>query len=253
MNILIIEDEIKTANEIKLMVQSLREDCKVVDILPSIKAAIKWFDANEPPDLILSDIQLADGLSFEIYNSIHVNAPIVFCTAFDRYTIPAFETNGIDYLLKPVEEEKLLQSLNKFDKLKRMFSAGHSQYEAKLAGLLKQLQPGYKSTLLVHFQDKIIPLKTDDIQFIYAVGGIVTAHTRQNKHLLSLTLDELEQQLSPRQFFKANRQFIIHRNAIDTVEYFFTRRLVVHLSCAVPEKIIVSKVKAPELLHWMEL
>lgn len=248
MNVLIIEDEIKTARELKKLVEQLRSDITVVEILPSVKAGIQWFGTHPKPDLVFSDIQLADGLSFDIYKNIPVHTPVIFCTAFDEYAIRAFEANGIDYLLKPVDEQRLQQALDKYEKLKDAFAV-----ENKLESLLAQFTRQYKQTLLVHFQDKIIPVKTADITYLHYSNGIVSVYTGSHqKYILSSTLDELETMLNPGSFFRANRQFIINRQAIVNVEHYFSRRLVVKLTVTTPEQIIISKVKASEFLQWME-
>ena len=253
MNILIIEDEAKTARELKAMVQGLNKGLQVTDILPTVKAAVDWFQSHPQPDLVLSDIQLADGLCFEIFRSVTVTCPVVFCTAFDQYAIQAFEANGIDYLLKPVDESRLAGSLRKYEQLKQALGGKSSAMNDRLPALLAQLQPRYKSSLLVFRNDKIIPVKTTDMAFIYSAGGTVTVCTRDlQTYLLKEVLDELEPQLDPQLFFRANRQFIINRHALVMAEHFFNRRLVVKLDVETPERIVVSKTKASALLAWME-
>lgn len=250
MNILIIEDEAKTARELKVMVQRLDKGWQVTDILDTVKAAVDWFQSNPAPDLVFSDIQLADGLCFEIFRSVEVTCPVIFCTAYDQYAIQAFEANGIDYLLKPVDEDRLAGSLRKYKQLKQVLGG---KAPAMNDQLLAQLQARYKDSLLVFSKDKIIPVKTTDIAFIYSAGGTVTVCTRDRQaYLLKEALDELEPQLDPQLFFRANRQFIINRYALVMAEHFFSRRLVVKLEVETPERIVVSKVKAPALLAWME-
>ncbi len=251
-SVLILEDEGKTARELKLMAEGLRSDCRVVAVLASVKAAISWFSENDMPHLILADIQLADGLSFDVFKAVRVQAPVIFCTAFDEHAIRSFEANGIDYLLKPIQADKLRQSFEKYIRLRDFLSAS-TAYTGKLGQLAGQLATPYKRSLLVHFQDKIIPLKTTDISYIHSAGGVVTVFTRQNRsYYLDHTLEELERMVDPQQFFKANRQFIIHRDVIQTAEHFFTRRLVVKLLCSTPEPVVISKVRVPEFLRWME-
>lgn len=254
--ILIIEDEIKAAKELKKLIEEQRSDMEVVGITGSVKKSIKWLGENEMPDLIFSDIQLADGLSFEIYKQVNVTAPIVFCTAFDEYAIQAFDANGIDYLLKPIDEDKLARGLEKFSRMRPANgnddSAG-TNYQQRINDLVNQLDKSYKTSLLVYFQEKIIPIKTEDIDFINSENGIVTAWLNNGKHyILNHTLDALEGMLNPSTFYKANRQFIINRKAIVNIEHYFTRRLVVKLSQPTPENIIVSKVKASDFLKWVE-
>lgn len=253
MNVLIIEDEIKTARELKTLVEQLRDDITVLDTLPSVKTSIQWLAANPAPDLIFSDIQLADGLSFDIFKITPVQSPVIFCTAFDEYAIRAFETNGIDYLLKPLDETRLMQALNKYEKLKGVFSNEKNNYEKKLENLLTQFATNYKTTLLIHFQEKIIPVKTADVACIHYSNGITGIYTlTKQKYVLPSTLDELEAILQPDLFFRANRQFIINRQAIVNIEHYFSRRLVVRLTIPTPGHIIISKVRSAELLHWLE-
>ncbi len=250
--ILLIEDEIKTARELKTLIENLREDMQVVDILPSIKSAIKWFGENEMPDLIFSDIQLADGLSFEIFRQLDINAPIIFCTAYDEYAIQAFDTNGIDYLLKPIDEDKLAHGLAKYNKYNPLTEEGIA-YQSHLDQLLSQMEKPYKNSLLIYFQDKIIPVRVSDIDFIHSEGGIVTIYlNNKQRHYTNHTLDALENMLDPHLFFKASRQFIINRNAISSIEHYFTRRLSIKLTQPTPDSIIVSKARASEFLKWVE-
>lgn len=253
MNILIIEDEPKTAKELKNMIEGLDDKLVVGNILPSIKSAVNWLEHNPSPQLIFSDIQLADGLSFEIFRRVAVSCPVIFCTAFDTYAIQAFGTYGIDYLLKPVDEEKLAGSLRKYEQMKLIMGTKNAVDYRRLETVLSGLQPTYKSGLLVFKNEKIIPLKTVDIAFVYSAAGIVKVSTKNNQtYLLTEVLDELEPQLDPYQFFRANRQFLINRDVMVMAEHFFNRRLVLKLDRETPENIIVSKMKAPELIAWMQ-
>ncbi|SEW37764.1 two component transcriptional regulator, LytTR family [Chitinophaga sp. YR573] len=246
-NVLIIEDEVKAAKELKKLLEQLRDDMQVTDILQSVEAAEEWFEVNPHPGLIISDIQLADGLSFEFFNRVSVKAPVIFCTAFDEYAIRAFETNGIDYLLKPVEKDKLAQSLEKFDMMKSIFSG------QQLQNLFTQIKAPFKTTLLAHFQDKIIPVRTAEVVFVYAANGLIGVFTvAGRKYYVNSTLDELESSLDPHEFYRANRQFIISRNAIMNIEHSFARKLVVKVQPDAPESIVISKAKASEFLKWME-
>lgn len=253
MNILIIEDEPKSAKELKNMIEGLDDKLIVVDILPSIKSAVTWLEYNPSPQLIFSDIQLADGLSFEIFRRTEVLCPVIFCTAFDAYAVQAFGTYGIDYLLKPVDEDKLAGSLRKYEQMKQIMGTRNGIDYGRLETVLSALQPAYKSGLLVYKNEKIIPVKTVDIAFIYSAAGIVKVSTKNNQcYLLSEVLDELEPQMDPYQFFRANRQFLINRDVVVMAEHFFNRRLVLKLDRETPEQIIVSKMKAPELITWMQ-
>jgi DNA-binding LytR/AlgR family response regulator len=251
--VLIIEDEIKTGKELKSLIENLRDDFQVVAILASIKSALTWFAENPMPAIIFSDIQLADGLSFEIFRQIKIEVPIIFCTAYDEYAIQAFDANGIDYLLKPIDEDKLLRGLNKFDKQMPPDNNEDSIYPTQLNNLLKQMDKTYKNSLLIHFQEKIIPVRTSDIDFIHSENGIVTIYTKdRQRYFTNYTLDALEGMLNPELFFKASRQFIINRNSILNIEHYFSRRLVVKLKQTTPEPLIISKVKATDFFKWIE-
>jgi len=258
MTVLIIEDEIKTAKELQKNIEKSPFEITVLAILQSVRGAVKWLNENNPPDLIFSDIQLADGLSFEIYKQIEVKSPIIFCTAFDEYAIEAFKTNSIDYLLKPIDELKLKQSLEKFHHLKTLLNESGKSKEVyptaiDINSIIQKLNNTYKKTLLVHFQDKIIPLKTELIACVqYELGNVYLMTFESKKYLVNQTLDELETSLNPDEFFRANRQFIVNKNAIKTIENYFSRRMLLKLSIYVSEPIIVSKTKSPQILRWVE-
>lgn len=249
--VLVIEDEIKTARQISAMIEAAH-DFTVAEIVPSIKGALAWLEHNSP-GLIFSDIQLADGLSFEIFRQKPVQVPVIFCTAFDVYAIRAFEANGIDYLLKPVEEEKLQQSLLKFSNMRALF-APKENYSQRLEAALEKLGASHKTSILIHHRERIIPLKLEDIDFAHSENGIITLYvTGDVRYHVNHTLEELERMMNPDNFFKVNRQFIINRRALAGAEHYFSRRLLVQMQVKTPEDIIVSKARTQDFLKWMEL
>jgi two-component system, LytTR family, response regulator LytT len=190
-------------------------------------------------------------LSFEIFKEVEVAVPVIFCTAFDKYAIEAFEGNSIDYLLKPLEEDMVERSLKKFDRFRKLF-AGNT-YADNLQKLVVQMDNPYKQSILIHYREKIIPVKVDEVSFIYAANGIVILHTvNENEYAVTYTVEQLETMLNPKQFFKANRQFIINRSVVDNIEHYFNRRLIVKTTCETPIKIIVGRLKAQDFLHWLE-
>lgn len=250
--VLIIEDEIKTARELQKNIEKTFDDVLVITILASITDSVRWLKENAEPDIIFSDIQLADGLSFEIYKRVSVKSPIIFCTAFDEYAIDAFKTFSIDYLLKPIDEEKLIQSINKYKLLKQTF-AETSASENIQKFLESNTSQQYKKTILIHHQEKIIPIKTETIAYFhYELGNVYLQTLEGKKYFINQTLDEIENTVNPHVFFRANRQFIINRTALLTIENYFTRRLLVKLTIPTSEDIIVSKTKSPLLLKWIE-
>lgn len=251
MRVLIIEDEKHAAQELQRIL--LDFDCRIsiVAIIDSVEEGIAFLTKNPHPDLIFSDIQLADGMCFEIYESVQVNSPIIFCTAFDEYVMDAFKTNAVSYVLKPITEEKVTNALDKFKQLKQAFEP--KKAAAYIAELSKILKAPYKTALLVNQRENIIPLQIKDIVFFYLDNTMVKIGTMNNhSYLITSSLDELERILDPSIFYRANRQFIINRNAIINVERYFARKLVTQLNVKAPERVVISKGKASDFLKWLE-
>jgi len=251
MNVIIIEDELNAATDLKLILEGLDDKINVVAILYSVANAIDWFIKHPAPDLIFSDIQLGDGLSFEIFKDVKVNAPIIFCTAFDQYAIQAFESNSIDYLLKPLEDEKVAKSLEKYSQVKGYYNA--ESYLSNMDKMLSQISSSYKQSFLVRYREKIIPVAVSSIYFIYANNGTVVIHTSSDEeYFIPNTIDQVQTLLNPRSFFRANRQFIINRTSISSIEHYFNRRLILNLHCKTNVRIIISRLKTQSLLQWIE-
>ncbi|RZL19595.1 MAG: response regulator transcription factor [Pedobacter sp.] len=252
MKVIIIEDEARTANELKNMLIGIDNDIEVEAILGSVAKAIDWFSQHPIPELIFSDIELGDGLSFEIFKKVTIEAPVIFCTAFDEYAIRAFESNSIDYLLKPIDEVMLQKSLEKYLRFKDHLISGE-QNALNMKRVIDQIDVAYKQTLLVNYREKIIPVKLQDVGFIYAANGLVYLEMENNtRFTVSYTLEQFETMLDPQQFFRANRKFILNRDFIDNIEYYFNRKLFIALKIESTEKIIISRVKAQPFLQWLE-
>ncbi|MCX2479074.1 LytTR family DNA-binding domain-containing protein [Pedobacter sp. MC2016-15] len=252
MKVIIIEDEERTANELKNMLLGIDGDIQVEVILGSVAAALAWFEQNPMPELIFSDIELGDGLSFEVFKKISIEVPVIFCTAFDEYAIRAFESNGIDYLLKPIDEYMLQKSVEKYLRFKEHLLSG-GERAVNMERVIQQMESPYKQTLLVNYREKIIPVKLAEVGLIYSSEGTVSLYLQDNRSfIVSYTLEQLELLLDPYQFFRANRQFIVNRDFIDDVESYFNRKLVIFSKVKSPEKIIVSRIKAQLFLKWLE-
>lgn len=252
MKVIIIEDEIRTANELKNMLLGIDSDIEVEAILGSVAAGFDWFEHNPMPELIFSDIELGDGLSFELFKKISIEVPVIFCTAFDEYAIRAFESNSIDYLLKPIDEAALQRSLEKYLRFKGHMMAGDIR-SLNMERVISQMESPFKQTILVNFREKIIPVKLSDVGFIYSSDGTVFLHLGDKRSfMVPYTLEQLELMLDPHQFFRANRQYIVNREFIDNIEHYFNRKLIISSKIESPEKIIVSRVKAQPFLKWME-
>ncbi|TDE16138.1 LytR/AlgR family response regulator transcription factor [Dyadobacter psychrotolerans] len=249
MRIVIIEDENALAFDLSQTLMQLDPTIEIVAILKSVEEGKKWFSTNTAPDLIFSDIQLGDGLSFEILGSEFV--PVIFCTAYDEYALNAFHANGIDYILKPFSSESVDASLQKFRKLTRTnVEAQTDQYES-IKRLLSGIKSPKPSSLLIQYRDIIKPLKIDDIAFFRLDNGNVHLITfRQEKHYPGKSLEELEEIVGD-DFFRVNRQMLINRKAIVNASSIFSRKLSLNISVPVDEVITISKEKAPAFLKWL--
>lgn len=251
MKIVIIEDEEVVAHDLELNIRKLTNDPLEIVQLRSVKESIDYFGSAIAPDLIFSDIQLGDGLSFEIFVARPMSVPVIFCTAYDEYALDAFKANGIDYILKPFTIGTLGTALQKYKDLKKVFSSDQTpQYDALLQMLgVKEIHKA--SSILVHAKDKIIPVKIEDIAMFYVRNEITHLITFSGTYYYpNKNLDELERS-SGSYFFRANRQFLICRKAITDVSSFFSRKLSVNLNIQFDEKVIVSKAKASQFLEWL--
>lgn len=251
MRILIIEDEPRAARELSALITGADDTLQVAAITDSVEQTLEWLDTHTAPDLIFSDIQLADGISFEIFGQRNVTSPVIFCTAFDEYLMQAFDTNAVSYVLKPVTAEKVAKALHKFRQLKTAFQP--EEQAPRLQQLLHQVKQPYKTALLVHQQEKIIPVQVKDIAFFYLDKAIVHITTfNKQQYFITTSLDDIEAALEPASFYRANRQFLINRAAIANAERSFARKLVARLVVNTPESIVVSKAKASDFLQWLE-
>jgi DNA-binding LytR/AlgR family response regulator len=248
MRALIIEDEILAARHLQHVLDETG-GIEVITVLESIVESIEWFRTNDAPELIFMDIHLADGSAFEIFRHVNITCPVIFTTAYDEYALRAFKVNSVDYLLKPIDAEAVQKALRK---LKGFRTAGNSHSEIRdLIDTLKK-DSGFKSHFLIPAKgDKLIPVQATEIAYIFIDTGIVKATTFEEKSFrFEYTLDELEDLLDPKGFFRANRQFIISRKAIKDIDIWFNSRLSVNLKVQVPEKILISKARIPEFKSW---
>ncbi len=251
MNIVIIEDEPIVADDLELSITQLMPEPVNITQLHSVKEAINYFKSTSMPDLIFSDIQLGDGLSFEIFVAIPVSVPVIFCTAYDEYALDAFKANGIDYILKPFTTQTLERALQRYSELKKLFSTNQTPQYNALVEMLTGKNNQKSSSVLVYHQDKIIPIKLEDIALFYLANEVTHLLTFSGKIFYpNKNLDELEK-LSGSCFFRANRQFLVNRKAIIDVSSFFSRKLSLNLNITFNDKVIVSKGKASQFLNWL--
>lgn len=252
MNILIVEDERKTAELLKELIES-QPDFLVVSVFDSIKNAVNYLSKNqEKIDLLFLDIQLADGQAFEIFEQLQVNVPVIFCTAYDEYLLRAFKNNGIDYILKPFDEDDIFKSLEKFNKLKSSLSKDSLITSEKIESLFSKDKPLQKS-FIVHYRDKMIPVAVDRIAFFHLENEIVNVYCfNKEKYSIFKKMDEIQSLLDDKLFFRINRQMIIHRKAVKEIEPYFNRKVIVKTSIPIPKKAIASRLKVSPFLKWLE-
>lgn len=251
MKIVIIEDEKITADDLAETITILEPDGKISAILGSVKSAIAYFQRNEAPDLIFSDVQLGDGLSFEIFKTVKVTAPIIFCTAYDEYALNAFKTNSIDYILKPSTSKAIAEALDKYRNLCHTFAGNDQQYKTIIDALLNKDAPK-SAAVLVHYKDKIMPVRLDEIALFYIEHEITYLLTFDQKtYSINRPLDELEN-VCGNNYFRVNRQCLINRKAVLDASHYFSRKLSVNITVPFKDKIMVSKEKTPQFLHWLE-
>jgi two-component system, LytTR family, response regulator LytT len=252
MNIVIIEDERITADELAGTISALEPDAKIIAILNSVKNAIAYFQKNETPDLIFSDVQLGDGLSFEIFKAASISVPVIFCTAYDEYALNAFKTNGIDYILKPSTSHTIADALAKYRSLRQTFFGGMQRYDAILEALINRESPK-SASILVYYQEKILPVRLDAIALFYIADETTYLLTfTSQRYSINKKLEELER-LAGNDFFRINRQHLVNRKAVIDASRYFLRKLSVNISIPFKEKILVSKERTPQFLNWLEL
>ena len=256
MKALIIEDEEIIGKALANTIKKVDRDIEVIDILPSLKVARKWFGANAEPDLLFMDIQLSDGVSFDLLSQYTLSCPIVFTTAYDEYAIRAFKVNGVDYLLKPVDEEDLKKAIDKCKNIINKKITAPVDMAELIKGLTspKDLSSKYKQRFIVNIRNQWMPIPVKDIavftkdvlNYIYLFSG--------DKYLVEVnTLDEVEEVVDPGQFYRANRQFIINIDAIQSVKSIENSKLLIKLKTPNDKfEIDMSREKTPVFKKWMD-
>jgi DNA-binding LytR/AlgR family response regulator len=247
MRVLIIEDEAPAFRRLVKLVEECDPAIEIAGIIQTVKDGIEWFRSNQAPDLILSDIQLADDLSFTIFRELNITIPIIFITAFDEYAINAFKFYSIDYLLKPINIDDLRTGLNKYKTIHRQISPNNFEELFK-----KLVEKEYRERFLVYSGDSLIPLQCDQVAFFTSEDGATLLVTRENKRFfIGESLDTLENELNPKDFFRANRQFILSLNSIDKIHNYGLQKLKITTQPDTGSEIIVSKLKATQFKKWL--
>lgn len=253
MKVLIIEDEAPAFRRLQKMLESLDPSIEIVEVIDSVEESVKWLKNHNQFDLVFMDIQLSDGISFEIFEQLKITKPVIFTTAFDDYMLRAFKVNSIDYLLKPIKQEDLGKSLQKFREVRKEY--GVSPAIPDLNSLIKKIQlreTVYKTRFLIRQGDKLLSIEVTEIGYFQLHNGLVYLHTLgQKRFMMNMSLNDLDQQLDPQQFFRANRQFIINFQAVKAVHRYHKGKLLLELTQDTQPSIVISSERAAALKEWL--
>ena len=249
MNTLIIEDEKAALRNLKAAMKEVDADFEIVGETDSVTGTLEWFASHPMPELVFMDIHLADGSAFGIFEQADITCPIIFTTAYDEYALQAFRVNSIAYLLKPISSSDLQKAI---DKLKMLEGAVQPTIDFQAVMHALKREESYKTHFLVPVKgDRFVPVSVEQISYFYIDGGAVKAVTQSAEMFdFQQTLDELAEQLNPRQFFRANRQYIIAHKAIMGVSLWFGGRMVLQLTPPTEEKVIISKARVSAFKDW---
>lgn len=258
MNIFIVEDEDLAVRKLEKTLHSIDPALRVTGTADSIAGAVEWLQENPAPDLILMDIELADGQSFEIFNLIEVQSPVIFTTSYDEYALKAFKVNSVDYLLKPIQKDELQAALAKFSKIREGFSKGKTS-DMQVSSLVKELQIAlqqqhkeYRKRFLVKHAQKLISIEVDRIAYFFSDERLNFFKTYDDKkYVIDYTMDELEVMLDPAQFFRIGRAFMVSIQSIDQIHDYFGNRLKLTLRPYLDKDALVSREKVTAFKEWM--
>ncbi len=251
MRIVIVEDEFYAVERLKKIIDKLLPHSEIISSPDSVESAVKFFNTVDDYDLVFLDIQLSDGLSFSIFEHAEIHSPIIFTTAFDEYAIQAFKVNSIDYLLKPIDEKEVQNSLKKYDKLFKPAESDLSDFKAVIDAM-KNGRKRYKERFLVSIGTVMRPVQVQNIAYFYSknqLSYIMTA--KGHGYMVDMTIADIESAVNPDKFFRINRQMIISFDCISRIEPYFSNRLVLKIQPEFTEDVIVSKRKVKTFKDWM--
>lgn len=252
MKVLIIEDERLASERLINLLQELKPQAEIVGNVRSVEAGIDWFEKNEAPDLILSDIQLLDGTSFEIFEQQQPKCQVIFTTAYDNYAIKAFDVNSVDYLLKPIQKEKLATALVKLEEQQQLSTAPLIDL-AQIKALIHDRSTEYKSRFLTKVGQRIKAIPTKNIAYFYTQDKLTYIITFESqKYIIDNTLEDVDQMLDPKEFFRVNRKFLVHFDAVSDIHPYFKGRVKLGLKPSIDEDIVVSSEKTPLFKQWLD-
>jgi DNA-binding LytR/AlgR family response regulator len=248
-NILIVEDEPQAAARLEQLLQTIMPDLNVLAKLESVKQSVRWLKANSSPALIFMDIQLGDGISFDIFNQVEVKCPVIFTTAYDEYALKAFKVNSIDYILKPLDQNEVKQAMQKF---KRLGETQNTMTES-ISIAMEMLSKKYKSRFIIKVGERLRSVEVQDILFFFSEEKTTFALTQDGrKHIIDYNMDQLEALLDPNNFFRINRQYIISTHSILEMFSHTNSRLKLILKSSNDKEIIVARERVQDFKAWLD-
>lgn len=254
MRILIIEDEEPAADKLEKLIRRHSDEHEVLDKIRSVEDAVAWFEAHDPPDVLFLDIHLLDGACFDILKRTRIECPVIFTTAYDSYALEAFQLHSIDYLLKPISFARLRQAFEKLEAMQQTLQP--AQQTRKLTELLDELKapgPRYKSRFLVKSGARLFSIGVERIRYFFSEESITFLVVEDGKkYAVDHTLDELEELLAPADFFRVNRQMILHIDSIQMVHKYFKGRLKVDVTPPAEQKVMVSSRRVADFQAWLD-
>jgi len=250
MNIIIVEDEWEACEHLTSLLNEIDPSIHILKKIDTVDQAVEFFKQNQDFDLIFMDIHLADGISFDIFKEVELNSPVIFTTAYDQYAIKAFKVNSIDYILKPLVKEEIEQAILKFKNQKKQ--ANPQAMFQSLYQEFAQASKNYKTTFLVQYKEALYPVATSELAGFFIDQGLVKGLTFEGKtYVITHTMEQLEVDLNPNDFYRINRQFILQRNCIKRIDYYFNGKLKIKTDLAFEGDLIVSKAKASDFKKWL--
>ena len=257
MKVLIIEDEELAVKKLRKTLNAVDESAEVVGVADGIRSSVNWLLNNPSPDLILMDIELCDGQSFEIFDKVEVKSTVIFTTSYDEFALKAFKVNSVDYLLKPVQKEDLHIAIEKYKKLKTLYKDANESPVFNIENLVKELQQKmqgkeYRKRFLVKQAQKLVSIETDQIAYFYSDGRLNFFKTFDNKKfVVDYTMDELEEMLDPEKYFRISRSFYVSINSVDQIHDYFGNRLMLYLKPQVDKEALVSRERVSDFKRWL--
>lgn len=252
MKILIIEDEPQAAQRLETLISQIVPGSIILGKLDTVKNAVRWFKENDAPDVVLMDIQLADGISFEIFEKCEVNAPVIFTTAYDAYALKAFKVNSIDYILKPVDKDELKTALNKLNSREKTATETRELLQ-RMTEAVKSLIRKYKSRFVIKVGEHLKTIQVEDVRYFYSQDKATFCITEENRNfILDYTIEQLEEIVDPAHFFRINRKYLVRASAIQDIISYTNSRLKLVLKGSQDKDIIVARERVQEFKNWLD-